>query len=130
MEGDPTKCNQNLPCQYHQDQGHTTEKCRTLCDYLKQVVKIGKLKQFLYQLNRHGNQVELAHQKDASSRLTLGMISVILATPGRTGSYPSRVISIARLHAKDLTPDSKRGRMEVRPTLAFLIRIRWEPYST
>ena len=47
------------------------------------------------------------------------MINVILAAPGRTGSYPSRVMYIARPHAEDLTPNSKRGRMEVRPTLSF-----------
>ena len=49
MGGDPIKRNQSLLCQYHQDRGHTTEDCRTLCDYLEQLVKIGKLKQFLYQ---------------------------------------------------------------------------------
>ena len=47
------------------------------------------------------------------------MISIILAAPGRTGSYPSRVMSIAWSHTKDLTPSSKRGRMDVRPALSF-----------
>ena len=49
----------------------------------------------------------------------MGTISVILATPSRTGSYPSKVVSIARPHAEDLTPNSKRGRMDFRPTLSF-----------
>ncbi|XP_075670353.1 uncharacterized protein LOC142640146 [Castanea sativa] len=49
----------------------------------------------------------------------LGTISVILTAPGRIGSYPSRVMSIARPHDDDLTPGSKRCRMEVRPTLNF-----------
>ena len=48
-EGNPLKRNQSLYCQYHQDQGHITEDCRTLCDYLEYLVKVGKLKQFLYQ---------------------------------------------------------------------------------
>ena len=47
------------------------------------------------------------------------MISVILIVPGKTSSYPSRVMSIARSHVEDLTSDSKRGRMEVQPTLSF-----------
>ena len=47
------------------------------------------------------------------------MISVILAAPGQTGSYPSRVMSITRPHAEDLIPDSKRGRVKVRPALSF-----------
>ena len=37
----------------------------------------------------------------------------------RTSSYPLGVMSIARPHAEDLIPDSKRGRIEVRPTLSF-----------
>ena len=83
------------------------------------MVKIGKLKQFLYQPNEQGSHTGSAYQRDTSLRLPLGMINVILAAPGRTGSYPSRVMSIARPHAEDLTPNSKRGRMEVRPTLSF-----------
>ena len=60
-----------------------------------------------------------AHQRDASSRPPLGTISVILAAPGRTSSYSSCVMSIARPQVGDLIPNSKRGRMEVRTTLSF-----------
>ncbi|XP_075636506.1 uncharacterized protein LOC142608699 [Castanea sativa] len=83
------------------------------------LVKVGKLKQFLYQPIRQGSQVGLAHPRDTSSRPSLGTISVILAAPSQTSSYSSRVMSIARPHAKDLIPDSKFGRMEVRPALSF-----------
>lgn len=34
MGGDPSKRNQSLNYQYHQDRGHTTEDCRTLRDHL------------------------------------------------------------------------------------------------
>ena len=119
MGGDLMKRNQNLHCQYHQHQWHTTEECRTLCDHLKQLIKIGKLKQFLYQPSKQGSQAGSVHQRDASSKPPLGLINVILTAPGQTGSYPSRVMSIARPYAKDLVPDSKRGRMEVQLTLSF-----------
>ena len=59
--GDPMKRNQSLHCQYHQDRGHTTEDCRTLCDYLEQLVKIRKLRQFLYQPSGQRSQVGSAH---------------------------------------------------------------------
>ena len=49
----------------------------------------------------------------------MGIISVILATPGRTGSYPLRVMSIARPYAEDPILDPKSGRMEVPPALSF-----------
>ena len=61
----------------------------------------------------------MTHQKDASSIPPLGTINVILTALGKTGSYPSRVMSIARPHAEDLIPDSQRGRVEVRPTPSF-----------
>ena len=38
MAGEPTKRNQNLYCQYHQDHGHTTENYRNLWNYLDQLV--------------------------------------------------------------------------------------------
>ena len=44
MGGDPTKRNQNLYCQHHQDRGHTTEDCRTLQAFFDQLIKAGKLK--------------------------------------------------------------------------------------
>ena len=119
MGGDPTKRNQSLHFQYHQDKGHTTEECRTLRDHLEQLVKIRKLMQFLYQPNRQGSQAGSGHQRDASSRPPLGTISVILAALGRTGFHPFRVMSIARSFTEDLTLDPKRGRMEVRPALSF-----------
>ena len=49
MDGDPTKRNQSLHCQYQQDRGHTIEECRTLWNHLEQLVKIRMLNQFLYQ---------------------------------------------------------------------------------
>ena len=44
MMGNPEKRNYNLYCQYHQDHGHTTKDCRSLWDYLDQLVREGKLK--------------------------------------------------------------------------------------
>ncbi|XP_075670026.1 uncharacterized protein LOC142639774 [Castanea sativa] len=52
-------------------------------------------------------------------KTTLGTISVILAPLGRTGSYPSRVMSIAMPHTENLVLNSKRGRMKVQPALSF-----------
>ena len=49
MGGDPSKRNQILYCHYHQEKGHTIEDCRTLRNHLGQLVKVGKLRQFLHQ---------------------------------------------------------------------------------
>ena len=114
MGGDPKKRNQSLHCQDHQDRGHTTEKCRTLWNHLEQLVKIGKLKQFLYQPSGEVSQARSRAQIDAFLRPPLGTISVIFAAPGRTGSHPSRVMSIGRPLAEALIPNPKRSRMEIR----------------
>ena len=119
MGGDPTRRNQSLHCQYHQEGGHTTEDCRTLWNHLEQLVREGKLQQFLYRPNGQKDQPRSGAQKNASSRPLLGTINVIFATPGRTGSYPSRVMSIAQLQAEDHNPEPKRAKVEICPALSF-----------
>ena len=89
MGGDPTKWNQSLYCHSHQDWRHTTKDCRTLRDYLKQLVKAGKLKQFMHQFPGQG------YQRKVVPHPPLGTISVILVTPNREASSSSRIMSIA-----------------------------------
>ena len=48
MASDPTKRNQNLYCQYHQEPGHTTDDCRNLKNHLDQLVREGKLRHLLH----------------------------------------------------------------------------------
>ena len=107
------KHNQSLHCQYHQEWGHTTEDCRMLWSHLEQLVKIGKLKQFLCQHNGQGSQAGSGVQRDAFTRAPLSTINVILVASGRTSSLPSRVMSVAWPFTEDLPPDPKRSRVEV-----------------
>ena len=95
MAGDPMRRNQSLYYHYHQDHGHTTEDCRNLWDHLDQLVQEVKLKQLLHHSNGLGGQTGLTLRGDASSRTPLGTINVIFAAPGRTRSYPSRVMSVS-----------------------------------
>ena len=57
--------------------------------------------------------------RDASSRAPLGTINVIITAPRRTGSYPSRVMSVAWPPAENSNPKLKRAKIEVRPALSF-----------
>ena len=106
------KRNQNLHCQYHQEQGYTAEDCRTLRSHLEQLVREGRLKQFLYQPSGQGGQAGLGSQRDAFLRAPLGTINVIFMALGRIGSHPSRVMSVARPPTKDSNLKPKRARME------------------
>ena len=47
------------------------------------------------------------------------MINVIFAAPRRTGSYPSKVISVSRLSADEDGSEPKRARALTQPTLGF-----------
>ena len=107
------KCNQSLHCQYHQKRGHNIEDCKTLWNYLEQLARDGKLKQFRYQPNGQSSQARLRSQRDTSLRPPLGKIIVILAALGRTSSHPSRVMFVARPPIKDSNPELKRAKMEV-----------------
>ena len=56
---------------------------------------------------------------NASSRLPLGTINIIFATPGRIRSYPSRVLSVSRSLAKEYSSMSERARMDIPLVLGF-----------
>ena len=49
----------------------------------------------------------------------LGIINVIFIAPGRTGSHPSRVMSVAQLSAEESNSEPKRARVEIRQALSF-----------
>ena len=87
--------------------------------HLEQLVKVEKLKQFLYQPNKQCGQAGSGAQRNAPAKPPLGTISVILDTPGRTGSQLSRVMFIVRPSIGSSSPDSKRSRIKVQPTLSF-----------
>ena len=119
MVGNPKKRNRNLYCQYHQDYGYTTEDCRSLWDHLDQLVQEGKLKQLLHHSSGLGGQANSRSQRDIPSRPPLGTINVIFATPGRTGSCPSRIMFVAHLSSGDTNQDSKRARVELPLVMGF-----------
>ena len=101
MGGDPLRCNQILHCQYHQERGHTTKDCRILWNHLEQLVRKGRLQQFLYRPSGQGDQLRSGAQGNTSSKPPLGTINVIFAAHRRNGSHPSNVMFVAQLPAED-----------------------------
>ena len=112
MMGNPEKRNQNLYCQYHRDHGHITEDCRSLWDHLDQLVREGKLKQLLHHSSSLGGQTDTRPERENPSQPPLEIINVIFAVPGRTGSCPSRVMSVARMFPEDSSHESKRAKLD------------------
>ncbi|XP_050280536.1 uncharacterized protein LOC126721528 [Quercus robur] len=121
MGGNPSKRNQILYCHYHQERGHITEDYKTLLDHLDQLVKAGKLKQFLHQPMGQLGQLGAGYQRDGTPQPTLGTINVIFATPRcDVGSY-SRVMSMAsNPNLGDKVQVFKRAKVVAVPTLGFL----------
>ena len=58
-------------------------------------------------------------RKNALSGPPLRIINVIFAAPGRIGSCPSRVMSVARLSAYEGSSEPKRTKILTQPTLGF-----------
>ena len=119
MAGDPSKRNQNLYCHYHQDHEHTTEDCRNLWNHLDQLVREGKLRHLLHPSSSHLGQAMQEPKKYVSLRPPTGTIHVILAAPRRTCSFPSKVLSVARLFAEDREREFKRSKKESSLILGF-----------
>ena len=81
-------------------------------DHLDQLVREGKLKQLLHHSSGLGGRANSGSEREIPSRPPLGTINVIFAALGRTGSCPSRVMSVARLSSKDTNQEPKRARVE------------------
>ena len=119
MAGDPANRNQNMYCHYHQDHGHTTEDCRNLWDHLEQLVREGRLKHLLHHSSGRGGQSSSTSQGNATPKLPLGTINVIFAAPGRTGSFPSKIISISCYSDEDSNSRPKRIKTNIPLVLSF-----------
>ena len=111
--------NQNLYCQYHQDHRHTTEDCINLWNHLEQLVREEKLKHLLHHSTGRRGLANSAFQGNVVPRPPLGTINVIFAAPGRTGSCPSKIMSVFYCSGEDSSPMLKRVKMNVPLVLSF-----------
>nr|XP_023929875.1 uncharacterized protein LOC112041189 [Quercus suber] len=118
MIGNPEKRNYNLYCQYHQDHGHTTEDCRSLWDHLDQLVRDGKLKHLLHPSSGRG-QTGSGPRRDDPPKPPLGTINVVFAAPGRTGSWPLKVMSVGRPPVGESSRGPKRAKSGAPSVMGF-----------
>ena len=95
------------------------ENYRNLWNYLYQLVREGKLKHLLHHSSGHQGQTHQEPQRNATLRPPVGTINTILAAPGRTGTCPSRVLSMAQLPTEESQPEPKKAKVNSYPTLSF-----------
>nr|XP_023895174.1 uncharacterized protein LOC112007103 [Quercus suber] len=111
--------NLNLYYQYHQNHRHTTEDCKSLWDHLNQLVCEGKLRHLLHHTSGRGSQMNPESRRDDPLKPPLGTINVIFAALGRTRSWPSKVMLVARLPTGDSGQCPKRSKPDDQPILGF-----------
>ena len=70
------------------------------------------MKQLLHHSNELGGQTNSWSERETPLRPPLGTINVIFTVPGRTGSCPSKVMSVARLSSEDTCHEPNRARLE------------------
>ncbi|XP_065619259.1 uncharacterized protein LOC136063184 [Quercus suber] len=58
-------------------------------------------------------------QRNDSLKPSLGTINIIFAALRRTGSWPSKIMSVARLPAANFGQDPRRARPDIQPVLGF-----------
>ena len=75
MRGDPNKRNRNKYCRFHRDHGHNTYECYNLKQQIENLIRQGKLRNFLGQ--KHKDE-KLKGKVEESSRHPLGEIRVII----------------------------------------------------
>ena len=86
---------------------------------MEQLVQDGRLKHLLRHFSGQGGQTGSAFQGNAASKPPLGTINVIFAAPGRTGSCPSRVMSVSSYLDDDPNSMPKRIKTNVPLVLSF-----------
>ena len=87
---------------------------------MDQLILEGKLKQLLHHSSGLGGQANSGSQRVIPSKPPLGTINVIFTVLGRTGSCPSRVMSVACLSSGDTNQEPKRARVERPLVMGFL----------
>ena len=75
MRGDLNKRNRNKYCRFHRDHGHDTDECFDLKQQIENLIRQGKLKNFLGRDNR---DEKMKGKMEESSRPPLGEIKVII----------------------------------------------------
>ena len=81
MKGDPNKRNRNKYCRFHRDHGHDTDECFDLKQQIENLIRQGKLRNFL---GRDYKDEKLKAKVEESSRPSLGEIRMIVGG-GSTG---------------------------------------------
>ena len=86
---------------------------------MEQLVREGRLKHLLHHSSGRGGQSSSTTQGNVAPKLPLGTINVIFAAPGRTGYFPSKIMSVSCYSDEDSNSRPKRIKTNVPLVLSF-----------
>lgn len=78
MKGDPNKRPKNKYCRFHLDHGHNTSECYDLKQWIKALIKQGKLQQFVRNGENPLRDPKPNRRAEEKPRALLGEIRVIV----------------------------------------------------
>ena len=107
MKGDPNKRNRNKCCCFHRDHGHDTDKCFNLKQQIENLIRQGKLRNFL---GRDHKDEKLKEKVEESSRPSLGEIRVIIGGSSTSQLSNSRKTYLKVVQNVQLSGQSQRMR--------------------
>ncbi|XP_050249411.1 uncharacterized protein LOC126696755 [Quercus robur] len=116
MRGDPNKRNRNKYCRFHRDHGHDTDECFDLKQQIENLIRQGKLKNFLGRDNR---DEKMKGKMEESSRPPLGEIRVIIGGSSTGQSSKSKKAYLKVVQSVQLFGRSPRARTTDEATITF-----------
>ena len=116
MKGDPNKRNQNKHCRFHKDHGHDTDECFNLKQQIKNLIRQGKLRNFL---GRDYKDEKLKAKVEESSRPPLGEIRMIVGGGSTSQLSKSRKTYLKVVQNVQLSGQSPKTRTTDEQSITF-----------
>ncbi|XP_065630818.1 uncharacterized protein LOC136068082 [Quercus suber] len=116
MKGDPNKRNRNKYCRFHRDHGHDTDECFDLKQQIENLIRQGKLRNFL---GRDHKDEKLKRKVEESSRPSLGEIRIILGGSSAGQSSKSKKAYLKAVQSVQLSGRSPSARTMDEQAITF-----------
>ncbi|KAK2999057.1 hypothetical protein RJ639_024268 [Escallonia herrerae] len=117
MRSAPSQRERNLWCHYHNDHGHTTDKCESLKRAIEALIKRGHLRGYVNRRNEKREATPLAGRKEV--RENAGVINTISGGIAAGGSSGQGRKAYVREVLTTVGPLTKKQKKEPAPTISF-----------
>ncbi|KAK3002375.1 hypothetical protein RJ639_022536 [Escallonia herrerae] len=117
MRSAPSQRDRNLWCHYHNDHGHTTDKCESLKRAIEALIKRGHLRGYVNRRNEKREATPLAGRDEV--RENAGVINTISGGIAAGGSSGQGQKAYVREVLTTMGPSTKKQKKEPAQTISF-----------